>query len=147
MLPRKALIVNEHGILPYPEGTACSEVLIAGETGGAKAKTVFSGLGIGSIYKFLADGIKLFPSTVEYAFKNYRGAAIGMDPLPALLGVGFIIGPKIAAYMLSGAVLGWLVIIPLITHLGQYITDIIYPATMSLSQLNYSDIWNYALDR
>jgi putative OPT family oligopeptide transporter len=146
MLPlRKALIVNEHGILPYPEGTACSEVLIAGETGGAKAKTVFSGLGIGSIYKFLADGIKLFPSTVEYAFKNYRGAAIGMDPLPALLGVGFIIGPKIAAYMLSGAVLGWLVIIPLITHLGQYITDIIYPATMPLSQLNYSDIWNYYL--
>ena len=66
MLPlRKALIVNEHGTLPYPEGTACAEVLIAGETGGSKAKTVFAGLGIGSLFKFITDGIKLFPSEIE----------------------------------------------------------------------------------
>lgn len=143
MLPlRKALIVNEHGVLPYPEGTACAEVLMAGEKGGSQAKTVFQGLGIGSLFKFITDGIKLFPSEIEYGLKGYKGAAIGMDTLPALLGVGFIVGPQISAYMLSGAVLGWLVIIPLITHLGQFIPDIIYPATDPLSQLGYWDIWS-----
>ncbi len=148
MIPlRKALIVNEHGVLPYPEGTACAEVLIAGETGGSKAKTVFQGLGIGSLFKFITDGIKLFPSEIEWAIPGYRGAAVGMDTLPALLGVGFIVGPQIAAFMLAGAVLGWLVIIPLIAHLGQYVPEIIYPATAPLSELvlgeaGYWDIWN-----
>ncbi|MBW4829063.1 MAG: oligopeptide transporter, OPT family [Clostridiaceae bacterium] len=143
MLPlRKALIVNEHGVLPYPEGTACAEVLMAGEKGGSQAKTVFQGLGIGSLFKFITDGIKLFPSEIEYGLKGYKGAAIGMDTLPALLGVGFIVGPQISAYMLSGAVLGWLVIIPLMTHLGQFIPDIIYPAVKPLSQLGYWDIWS-----
>ena len=143
MLPlRKALIVNEHGVLPYPEGTACAEVLIAGETGGAKAETVFKGLGIGSAFKFITDGIKLFPSEIEWALPGYKGAAIGMDTLPALLGVGFIVGPQISSYMLSGAVLGWLVLIPLITHLGQYIPDIIYPASVPLMELSYWDIWD-----
>jgi len=143
MLPlRKALIVNEHGTLPYPEGTACAEVLKAGETGGVKAKTVFTGLGIGSIFKFITDGIKLFPSEIEWALPEYKGAAIGMDTLPALLGVGFIVGPQISAYMLSGAVLGWLVLIPLITHLGQFVPDIIYPAAAPLMELGYWDIWD-----
>lgn len=143
MLPlRKALIVNEHGVLPYPEGTACAEVLMAGEKGGSQAKTVFQGLGIGSLFKFITDGLKLFPSEIEYGLKNYKGAAIGMDTLPALLGVGFIVGPQISAYMLSGAVLGWLVIIPLMTHLGQFIPDIIYPAVEPLSKLGYWDIWS-----
>ncbi len=145
MLPlRKSLIVNEHATLPYPEGTACGEVLKAGETGGIKAKTVFTGLGIGAIFKFIADGIKLFPSKIEWEIKGYKEAAIGMNTFPALLGVGFIIGPEISAYMLSGAILGWLVIIPLIAHLGQYIPEAIYPATVALSELNYWDIWrNY----
>ncbi|HSH34728.1 OPT family oligopeptide transporter [Schnuerera sp.] len=143
MLPlRKALIVNEHGVLPYPEGTACAEVLIAGETGGSKAETVFKGLGIGSAFKFITDGIKLFPSEIEWALPGYKGAAIGMDTLPALLGVGFIVGPQISSYMLSGAVLGWLVLIPLITHLGQFIPDIIYPASDPLMQLGYWEIWD-----
>ena len=67
-----------------------------------------------------------------------------MDTLPALLGVGFIVGPQISSYMLSGAVLGWLVLIPLITHLGQYIPEIIYPASVPLSELDYWGIWgNY----
>jgi putative OPT family oligopeptide transporter len=144
MLPlRRALIVNEHGTLPYPEGTACAEVLKAGEVGGVKAKTVFKGLGIGSLYKFIADGFKLFPSEIEWPIKGYKGAAIGADVLPALLGVGFIVGPEISKFMLSGAVLGWLVIIPLMTHLGQFITEAIYPAAESLSQLDYWGIWNY----
>jgi len=148
MIPlRKALIVNEHGVLPYPEGTACAEVLIAGETGGNKAKTVFQGLGIGSLFKFITDGIKLFPSEIEWAIPGFRGAAIGMDTLPALLGVGFIVGPQIAAFMLAGAVLGWLVIIPLISHLGQFVPEIIYPATAPLQELvlsegGYWSVWN-----
>lgn len=143
MLPlRKALVVKEHKTLPYPEGTACAEVLIAGESGGAKAKTVFAGLGIGSLFKLLADGIKLFPSEIEWQIRGYKGAAIGIDTLPALLGVGFIVGPKIAAYMLAGAVLGWLAIIPLIAHLGQFVTVPIYPSDVPLFQLDYWDIWD-----
>lgn len=143
MLPlRKALIVNEHGVLPYPEGTACAEVLVAGESGGAKAKTVFTGLGIGSLFKFITDGVKLFPSEIEWALPGYRGAAIGMDTLPALLGVGFIVGPEISAFMLSGAVLGWLVLIPLISYLGQFIPTAIYPASVLISQMDHWAIWD-----
>lgn len=144
MVPlRKALIVNEHGVLPYPEGTACGEVLKAGEEGGAKAKTVFIGLGIGAVYKFIADGIKLFPSEIEWEIPGYQDAAVGGDVLPALLGVGFIIGPKISAYMLGGAVLGWLVIIPLISHMGNFMTTPIYPAPDPISELGYWGIWDY----
>lgn len=144
MVPlRKALIVNEHGKLPYPEGTACAEVLVAGEVGGSKAKTVFMGLGVGALYKFIADGIKLFPSEIEWEITGYKGAAIGGDVLPALLGVGFIIGPRISAYMLGGAVLGWLAIIPLISHLGEFITTPIYPAPVPIKELGYWGIWNF----
>lgn len=143
MVPlRKALIVNEHGVLPYPEGTACAEVLRAGEEGGVKAKTVFIGLGIGAIYKFIADGIKLFPSEIEWEIPKYKGAAIGGDVLPALLGVGFIIGPRISSYMLGGAVLGWLVIIPLIAHLGTLIATPVYPASVPINELGYWGIWD-----
>lgn len=143
MIPlRKALIVNEHGILPYPEGTACAEVLLAGEEGGVKASTVFAGLGIGAVYKFIADGIKLFPSEIEWSIKGYDGAAIGMDALPALLGVGFIVGPQISAYMLSGAVVGWFAIIPLITMVGATGNIAMYPATEPISQLGYWGIWD-----
>jgi len=146
MIPlRRFLIVKEHGVLPYPEGTACAEVLVAGEVGGVSAKTVFEGLGIGAFYKLLADGLKLFPSEIEWKIPGYKGAAIGGDILPSLLGVGFIIGPKIAAYMLSGAVLGWLVFIPLISHLGNYIPQAIYPALVPISELDHWGIWSYYL--
>ncbi|MTI66266.1 MAG: oligopeptide transporter, OPT family [Firmicutes bacterium] len=143
MVPlRRALIVNEHGVLPYPEGTACAEVLEAGEEGGSKARTVFVGLGIGALYKFIADGIKLFPGSLEWEIPGYNGAAIGADAYPALLGVGFIIGPRISAYILSGGVLGWIVLIPLITHLGGFISDPIYPASASIAELGYWGIWD-----
>ena len=103
MVPlRQALIVEEHGTLPFPEGTACAEVLLAGEEGGSKAGTVFAGLGIAAVYKFLADGTQLFPSEIGHAFKNYSGAQIGMQVLPALGGVGYICGPKISSYMFAG---------------------------------------------
>ncbi len=87
MIPlRSALIVQEHGVLPYPEGQACAEVLVAGEEGGAKAGTVFAGLGIAAVYKFIADGLKVFPSEVDFTIKPYKGSAVGAD-VPALLGV------------------------------------------------------------
>ena len=86
MIPlRKALIVNEHGTLPYPEGTACAEVLLAGEEGGDKAKTTFIGLGIGAVYKFLEGGLGLFPGNISTTIKGYKGAEIGADTMPALL--------------------------------------------------------------
>lgn len=144
MVPlRKALIVKEHGSLPYPEGTACAEVLLAGEEGGDKAKACFTGLGIGAVYKFIADGLKLFPSEIETTIPGYQGAAIGGDVLPALLGVGFIIGPTISAYMLAGAVIGWFGLIPLITNIGSMGEIIMYPASDPISELGYWGIWNF----
>ncbi len=143
MIPlRKALIVNEHGTLPYPEGTACAEVLLAGEEGGEKAKTTFIGLGVGAVYKLIEGGLGLFPGNVTTAIRGYKGAEIGVNTMPALLGVGFIIGKKIAGYMLAGAVLGWLCLIPLISNIGQYGDVIMYPATVPISQLSPSDIWD-----
>ncbi len=134
MVPlRKALIVEEHGNLPYPEGSACADVLIAGEEGGTSAKIVFSGLGIAALYKFIADGVKLFPSEVEYSVPSYRGSAIGIDVLPALSGVGFICGAKISSYLFAGGVLGWFVLMPLIALFGSDL--VIYPATISIGEL------------
>ncbi|MFN2926682.1 OPT family oligopeptide transporter [Lachnospiraceae bacterium YH-ros2228] len=140
MVPlRNALIVQEHGTLPYPEGTACAEVLQAGEEGGANAKTVFSGLGIAALFKFLADGLKIFPSEITYDFKNYKGAGIGMDTLPSLLGVGFICGPKISSYMLTGGLLGWLVLMPLIYVFGGDM--VIYPGADPISSMAAPVLW------
>ncbi|RRF96640.1 MAG: oligopeptide transporter, OPT family [Lachnospiraceae bacterium] len=141
MVPlRNALIVQEHGTLPYPEGTACAEVLEAGEEGGASAKTVFSGLGIAAVFKFLTDGLKIFPSEITYDFKSYKGAGIGMDTLPSLLGVGYICGPQISSYMLTGGILGWLVLMPLIYVFGGKMT--IYPASAPISSMGAATIWS-----
>lgn len=134
MVPlRQALIVEEHGTLPFPEGTACAEVLLAGEEGGSKAGTVFAGLGIAAFYKFLADGMQLFPSEIGHAFKNYSGAQIGMQVLPALGGVGYICGPKISSYMFAGGTLSWFVLMPMIALFGGDAT--IFPASVSVSEL------------
>jgi putative OPT family oligopeptide transporter len=144
MVPlRKALIVKEHGVLPYPEGTACAEVLLAGEEGGSKAKACFAGLGIGALYKFITDGFKLFPSEIETTIPGYKGAAIGGDVLPALLGVGYIIGPKIASYMTAGAIISWFGLIPLISNIGSMGEIIMYPASVPISELGHWGIWNY----
>ena len=118
MVPlRNALIVKEHATLLYPEGTACADVLLAGEEGGANASTVFSGMGLAAIFKFVVDGLKLLPADVSAAFKSFKGE-IGMEVYPALLGVGDIVGPKIASYMFTGSLIGWMVIIPLICLFG-----------------------------
>jgi len=134
MIPlRNALIVKEHGVLRYPEGVACAEVLIAGEEGGSKFMTVFSGLSLAAVYKFVADGLKIFPSQVDYTIARYKGAGIGMDLLPALAGVGFICGPKVSSYLLAGGVTTWLCVMPLIVLFGS--DAVIYPATVSVAEL------------
>ncbi len=134
MIPlRSALIVQEHGTLPYPEGKACAEVLMAGEEGGAKAGTVFKGLGIAALYKFIADGFKVFPSEVDFQIKSYPGSGIGMDVLPALLGVGYICGPQVSSYLLAGGTIGWFVVMPLIVLFGG--NGVLFPAEVSVAEL------------
>ena len=141
MIPlRHALIVQEHGTLPYPEGKACAEVLLAGEEGGASAKTVFSGLGIAAIYKFIADGFKIFPSEVDYSIPAYRGSGIGMDVLPALAGIGYICGLKVSSYLLAGGFIAWFGIMPLIALFGGDM--ILYPGTIPISEMGTWDIWD-----
>lgn len=140
MIPlRSALIVQEHGKLPYPEGKACAEVLMAGEEGGGKAGTVFAGLGIAAAYKFIADGLKVFPSEVTYEIKSYKGSGIGMDVLPALLGVGYICGAKVSSYLLAGGVVGWFVLMPLIAMFGADM--IVFPADVPISQMGPDKLW------
>ena len=135
MVPlRNALIVKEHATLLYPEGTACANVLLAGEEGGSNAATVFSGMGIAAAFKFIVDGLKVIPADVAVAFKSFKGE-IGMEVYPALLGVGYIVGPRIASFMFVGSIVGWLVIIPLICLFGPDIS--LYPAEagVTISQL------------
>lgn len=118
MVPlRNALIVKEHGILPYPEGTACAEVILAGEKGGSSAKTVFAGMGFAALFKFIIDGLKLVAGEVAVTFKGFAGT-IGTQIYPAVLSVGYICGPRIASFMFGGGLLAWLVLIPLIVFFG-----------------------------
>ncbi|MCD7825618.1 MAG: oligopeptide transporter, OPT family [Clostridiaceae bacterium] len=134
MIPlRNALIVEEHGVLPYPEGQACAKVLIAGEEGGSKAGTVFAGLGIAGGYKFIADGLKAFPSQINFSLNIYKGAAIGLDVLPALGGVGYICGARISSYLFAGGTLAWFVIMPLIYLFGQDV--LLYPAAETVGEI------------
>lgn len=140
MVPlRSALIVEEHGTLPFPEGTACAEVLLAGEEGGEKSKTVFSGLGIAALYKFIADGLCLFPSEIDWNIKKL-GTGFGADVLPALASVGYICGKKIASYMFAGGVIGWFVVIPLINFFGD--SSLFPPAKAPVSELGPWGIWS-----
>ena len=118
MVPlRNALIVKEHGTLPYPEGTACAEVLLAGEKGGANASTVFAGMGFAALFKFIIDGLKAVSGEITFAVKGFAGA-IGTQIYPAVMSVGYICGARISSFMFAGGVLAWLVIIPLIVLFG-----------------------------
>ena len=131
MVPlRNALIVKEHATLLYPEGTACADVLLAGEEGGSNASTVFSGMGLAALFKFVVDGLKVIPADVAMAFKSFKGE-IGMEVYPALLGVGYIVGPRISSYMFVGSLVGWMVIIPLICLFGPDIS--LYPAKAGIT--------------
>ena len=133
MVPlRNALIVKEHGILPYPEGTACAEVLLAGEEGGANASTVFAGMGFAAVFKFIIDGLKVVAGEVSFAVKGFAGA-IGTQIYPAVMSVGYICGPRISSYMFAGGVLSWLVLIPLIVLFGEKLT--LYPGTVPIGEM------------
>ena len=136
MVPlRKALIVKEHETLPYPEGTACAQVLLSAEKEGSHSGKLFAGVGIGALIKFVLDGIKLVPGEVMWKIRGYSGA-FGTQVYPAVMSVGYICGPKISAYMLAGGVLSWLVLIPLIVFFGQEV--VLFPATVSVAEI-YSE--------
>ena len=133
MVPlRNALIVREHGVLPYPEGTACAEVLLAGEEGGANASTVFAGMGFAALFKFIIDGIKAVPGEISLRVKGFAGE-IGTQIYPAVMSVGYICGPRISSYMFAGGVLSWMVIIPLIVLFGKDI--VMYPGTDTIGAI------------
>jgi putative OPT family oligopeptide transporter len=158
MVPlRRALIVKEHGVLPYPEGTACAEVLVAGERGGKLASLVFGGLGVGALWKALSWVFNLFRTEVGYTAprtSQYPNATLNVDISPEYLGVGYVIGPRIAGEMFAGGVLSWLVLLPLLSIAGQYITVPFppihpnfanNPATgrpFLISEMNPAQIWS-----
>jgi putative OPT family oligopeptide transporter len=125
MVPlRRALIVKEHGVLPYPEGTACADVLIAGERGGKLAAMVFAGVGVGAVWKALSWVFNLFLQELDYSTprsSQFPNATLNVDLSPEYMGVGYVIGPRIAGTMFAGGVLSWLVLLPLLTILGAYI--------------------------
>ena len=145
MIPlRRYLVEREHGKLRFPEGTACAEIIKAGDEGGGKAKTVFTGLGLAALYKILMQGLRLWPEIPNTDIKPFKGANVGIDATPALLGVGFIIGPHIAALMLGGAVLGYLAIAPLIAYIGTFIPNIVIPpANIPIPDMGPADIRNF----
>lgn len=133
MVPlRNALIVKEHGVLPYPEGTACAEVLLAGEEGGASAKSVFAGMGLAAAFKFLVDGIKVIPGVITAPIKALK-TELSAEVYPALIGVGYICGVKIASYMFAGGLIGWFVLIPAIVTFGG--DTILYPGTDTIANM------------
>ncbi len=143
MVPlRKALIVREHGVLPYPEGTACAEVLLAGEAG-ADSSGVFRGMAFGAVFKVVVDGLKAIPGEVNLRVRGYAGE-IGTQIYPAVMSVGFICGPRIASYMFAGGVISWLVLIPAIVIFGEQ--AILYPGTVTIGELyatqGASGIWS-----
>lgn len=144
MIPlRKALIVKEHDYLPYPEGSACAEVLLAGEEGGSNAKSTFMGILIGGLYKVISDGFGFIPSKIEFYIKKPITTMFGLDALPALLGVGFIIGRQISSYMFAGSLIGWLIIIPLIVLIGDLSLVALFPAKVPISMLSTNEIWSF----
>lgn len=143
MVPlRRLLIVNEHATLPYPEGTACAEVLMSGDTGGKSATMVVYGFVIGGAVKAMGDGFKWFRTEIESSIFKFKNAVIGIDIFPALLGVGYIIGPRIAGQMLAGGVLAWFVLIPVIGFIGFGSADIVAPSITPIGKLDAWGIWS-----
>jgi putative OPT family oligopeptide transporter len=144
MIPlRKALIVKEHGVLPYPEGTAAAQVLISAEAGGAKARNVFLGLGVSAVFKFFQSFLHLWPEKIYLKLPVLKKAKLGGEPTPALLGVGYILGPRIAAIMVAGGLLSWLAIIPLIAYFGESLNLPLLPESeLHISEMSAEQIWD-----
>ena len=149
MVPlRRALIVKEHGVLPYPEGTACADVLVAGERGGALARTVFMGLGVGALWKGLSWIVQIFPTAVGRSLGRtsiFPNATLNVDISPEYMGVGYVIGPRIAGVMFAGGVLSWLVLLPLLSIMGNYLTVPFPPVPASglrIDQMTPNQLWS-----
>ncbi len=144
MIPlRRALIVKEHEVLPYPEGTAAAQVLISAEEGGAKAWNIFLGLGIAAVFKTLQSFLHLWPEKIAMKIPILKKAELGGEPTPALLGVGFILGPRIAGIMVAGGILSWLGLIPLIAYFGEYLSIPLFPQTeLTIAQMTPNEIWH-----
>jgi putative OPT family oligopeptide transporter len=141
MIPlRRALIVKEHGNLPYPEGTACAEVLIAGEKGGVHAKTVFQAFGLAFVYKFLMAAFRLWQEYPTKVLRWFQGAEVRMEVSPELMGVGYIIGPRIAGYLFAGGCLAYLVLMPAIKLFGESMLTPMYPATTLIRDMSAGEI-------
>jgi putative OPT family oligopeptide transporter len=144
MIPlRRQLIVKEHGNLLYPEGTACADVLIAGDKGGSFAGRVFAGLGLGAIYTFFQNEymFKVWPSTPTYTPGWYPGSSVRANTTSEYLGVGYIIGPRIAGVIFAGGVFAWLVVMPAIKFFGSHVTGAIFPGTMPIANMGPDDIY------
>lgn len=143
MIPlRHYLVVEEHGRLLYPEGTACAEILISGERGGKFARQVFLGLGVGSIYKLLMSGMQLWRSVLEWGSTGLRGAVLSIDLSPELLGIGCLIGLPVARLIFAGSVMSSIVLVPLIYVFGEQLTGPLFPATVPIARLAPADIWS-----
>jgi putative OPT family oligopeptide transporter len=141
MIPlRRALIVKEHGVLTYPEGTACAEVLVAGEKGGLQARRLFQAFGIAFTYKFMMSGLKAWKEYPGWVSKGYQGASISAEVSPELLGVGYIIGPRIAGYLFSGGCLAYLVLIPAIKLFGSGLTKPIFAETKLIADMSPGEV-------
>jgi putative OPT family oligopeptide transporter len=143
MIPlRRGLIVAEHGRLTYPEGTACAEVLIAGERGGAGARLVFGGFGVGAAYKLACAGLRLFSEVPQRALAAYRGGSLACEVAPELLGVGYIIGPRIAGITVAGGVLSYLVLAPAIAFFGAGAAEPLFPAQQLIRDMGPQELRN-----
>lgn len=142
MIPmRRYIIVQEHGVLPFPEGTACAEILKAGEKSVTHASLAIWGIIIGAVYKLLNSALYLWNETVSYVAKKYEDTLFSMDCTPALLGVGYIIGPRISAVLFTGSALGWWVLIPIIKKFGSGAPPI-FPSKVPIEMMTATDIWS-----
>lgn len=142
MIPlRRAFIVKQHGTLKYPEGTACADVLIIGETGGASAKTVFVGFGLAFLYQFLCSGLRLWKEVASRPLDWFKGATPALEANPALLGVGYIIGTKTSCIMVAGGILQAFVLVPVIRFFGEGLADPLYPATAAIASMDAETIF------
>jgi putative OPT family oligopeptide transporter len=146
MIPlRRQLIVKEHGNLLYPEGTACADVLVAGEKGGSFASRVFWGLGLGGVYTFFqnSNALAMFPESPSYSPRWLPGATISAATTAEYLGVGYIIGPKIAGVIFAGGLFSWFVMMPTIKFFGTLVATPIYPAVIPIADMTSSQLWNF----
>jgi putative OPT family oligopeptide transporter len=141
MIPlRRAFIVEKHHELTYPEGTACADVLIVGEQGGSNAKTVFIGFGLAFLYQFLWQGLNLWKEVVRKPLSWFKGASPALEVNPALLGVGYIIGPRIASIMVAGGVLATFVLTPSIRLFGDNLKEKLYPGEKLIAEMSDEEI-------